>query len=170
MLTWVRLAAVGGLCLAAQVQALDYKIGVVDPERVIEESPQYEAARQALQEEVADRERALREQQAKLDELKKNLERDAPLMSEEELARLQNDIRNRDRKVKYAKAEFQEDFALRQNELRTKLIAQVREVVQELAKEQKIDLIVSEGVVYFSERVDMSAQVIERLQSKAKRK
>jgi outer membrane protein len=170
MLTWVRLAAVGGLCLAAQAQALDYKIGVVDPERVIEESPQYEAARQSLQEEVADRERALREQQAKLDELKKNLERDAPLMSEEELARLQNDIRNRDRKVKYAKAEFQEDFALRQNELRTKLIAQVREVVQELAKEQKIDLIVSEGVVYFSERVDMSAQVIERLQSKAKRK
>ncbi|HSQ08277.1 MAG TPA: OmpH family outer membrane protein [Chromatiaceae bacterium] len=170
MLTCVRLAAVGGLCLAAQAQALDYKIGVVDPERVIEESPQYEAARQALQEEVADRERALREQQAKLDELKKNLERDAPLMSEEELARLQNDIRNRDRKVKYAKAEFQEDFALRQNELRTRLIAQVREVVQELAKEQKIDLIVSEGVVYFSERVDMSAQVIERLQSKAKRK
>ena len=170
MLTWVRLAAVGGLCLAAQAQALDYKIGVVDPERVIEESPQYEAARQALQEEVADRERALREQQAKLDELKKNLERDAPLMSEEELARLQNDIRNRDRKVKYAKAEFQDDFALRQNELRTRLIAQVREVVQELAKEQKIDLIVSEGVVYFSERVDMSAQVIERLQSKAKRK
>lgn len=170
MLTWVRLAAVGGLCLAAQAQAMDYKIGVVDPERVIEESPQYEAARQSLQEEVADRERALREQQAKLDELKKNLERDAPLMSEEELARLQNDIRNRDRKVKYAKAEFQEDFALRQNELRTKLIAQVREVVQELAKEQKIDLIVSEGVVYFSERVDMSAQVIERLQSKAKRK
>jgi outer membrane protein len=170
MWTWVSGAAVGSLCFAVQALALDYKIGVVDPERVIEESPQYEAARQALHEEVADRERALREQQAKLDELKKNLERDAALMSEEEIARLQNDIRNRDRKVKYAKAEFQEDFALRQNELRTKLIAQVREVVQELAKEQKIDLIVSEGVVYFSERVDLSAQVIERLQSKAKRK
>ena len=36
MLTWVRLAVVGGLCLAAQAQALDYKIGVVDPARVIE--------------------------------------------------------------------------------------------------------------------------------------
>jgi outer membrane protein len=91
-------------------------------------------------------------------------------MSEEEIARLQNDIRTRDRKVKYAKAEFQEDFALRQNELRTKLVQQVREVVQEVAKEQKMDLIVSEGVVYFSERVDISAQVIERLQSKFKRK
>jgi outer membrane protein len=150
--------------------ASDYKIGVVDPERVVEQSPQYEAARKALQDEVAERERALREQQAKLDELKKNLERDGALMSEEEIARLQNDIRTRDRKVKYAKAEFQEDFALRQNELRTRLVQQVREVVQEVAKEQKLDLIVSEGVVYFSERMDISAQVIERLKSKFKSK
>jgi outer membrane protein len=158
------------LLSASAAAGFDYKIGVVDPERVVEQSPQYESARKALQEEVADRERALREQQTKLDELKKNLERDGPLMSEEEIARLQNDIRTRDRKVKYAKAEFQEDFALRQNELRTKLVQQVREVVQEVAKEQKMDLIVSEGVVYFSERVDISAQVIERLQSKFKRK
>lgn len=166
-------SALCGLLLlvsAGGVAALEYKIGVIDPERVVEQSPQYEAARKALQDEVADRERALREQQAKLDELKKNLERDGPLMSEEEIARLQNDIRTRDRKVKYAKAEFQEDFALRQNELRTKLVQQVREVVQELAKEQKMDLIVSEGVVYFSERIDISAQVIERLQSKFKHK
>jgi outer membrane protein len=150
--------------------AFDYKIGVIDPERVVEQSPQYEAARKALQDEVAERERTLREQQAKLDELKKNLERDGPLMSEDEITRLQNDIRTRDRKVKYAKAEFQEDFALRQTELRTKLVQQVREVVQEVAKEQKMDLIVSEGVVYFSDRVDISAQVIERLQSKFQRK
>jgi outer membrane protein len=150
--------------------AFDYKIGVIDPERVVEQSPQYEAARKALQDELAERERTLREQQAKLDELKKNLERDGPLMSEEEITRLQNDIRTRDRKVKYAKAEFQEDFALRQTELRTKLVQQVREVVQEVAKEQKMDLIVSEGVVYFSDRVDISTQVIERLQSKFQRK
>jgi outer membrane protein len=151
-------------------QAVDYKIGVVDPERVVEQSPQYEAARKALQDEIAERERALREQQTQLDELKKKLEGDGPLMSEEEIARLQNDIRSRDRKVKYAKAEYQEDVALRQNELRTKLVQQVREVVQEVAKEQKMDLIVSEGVVYYSERIDISAQVIERLQSKFKRK
>ena len=151
-------------------QALDYKIGVVDPERVVEQSPQYEAARKSLQEEIAEREKALREQQAQLDELKKKLERDAPLMSEDEIARLQNDIRSRDRKLKYAKAEYQEDVALRQNELRTKLVQQVREVVQEVAKEQKMDLIVSEGVVYYSERIDISAQVIERLQSKFKKK
>ena len=87
-------------------------------------------------------------------------------MSQDELQRLQTDIRNRDRKVKYAQAEFREDFALRQNELRTKLAKQVEEVVAELAREEKIDLILSEGLVYYSKRIDISQKVIERLRRK----
>jgi outer membrane protein len=91
-------------------------------------------------------------------------------MSENEIQLLQNDIRSRTRKIKYARDEFQEDFALRQNELRTKLAAQVREVIVEVAKEEKIDLVVSEGIVYFSPRIDISAQVIERLKQEFKDK
>ncbi|HBG95811.1 MAG TPA: hypothetical protein DDY14_10950, partial [Chromatiaceae bacterium] len=77
---------------------------------------------------------------------------------------LQTDIRARKRRLRYAKAELQEDFALRQTELRTKLVKQVEEVVQRIAKENGIDVILSEGLVYFSDRVDISGEVIERLQ------
>jgi outer membrane protein len=91
-------------------------------------------------------------------------------MSADEVARLQNDIRNRDRKLKFAQAEFREDIALRQNELRTKLGQQVREVVEEVAKEKKIDLVISEGVVYSSKRIDISDLVVERLKAKFKSK
>jgi outer membrane protein len=153
-----------------QVPATDFVIAVIDPTRIVEQSPQYEAAREALQQEVNEREQDLSSQQSQMEELKKKLERDAALMSEDEIQRLQNDIRNRDRKLKYAQAEFREDFALRQNELRTKLAQQVNEVVKELAKEEKIDLIVSEGIVYFSERIDISDKVVERLRSKFKPK
>lgn len=155
---------------ACQVLATDFVIAVIDPTRIVEQSPQYEAAREALQQEVNEREQDLSSQQSQMEELKKKLERDAALMSEDEIQRLQNDIRNRDRKLKYAQAEFREDFALRQNELRTKLAQQVNEVVKELAKEEKIDLIVSEGIVYFSERIDISDKVVERLRSKFKPK
>ena len=147
---------------------MDYVVGVIDPTRIVEQSPQYEAARAQLQQEVSDREEKLAEQQKQIAELQKKLESDAALMSQDELQRLQTDIRNRDRKVKYAQAEFREDFALRQNELRTKLAKQVEEVVAELAREEKIDLILSEGIVYFSERIDLSDQVIERLKTKVK--
>jgi len=36
-------------------------------------------------------------------------------------------------------------------------------VVVELAKELEIDLVVSEGLVYYSPRIDISDKVIERL-------
>lgn len=146
--------------------AMDYVVGVIDPTRIVEQSPQYEAARAELQKEVSEREQKLAAQQKQIAELQSKLDSDAALMSEDELQRLQTDIRNRDRKVKYAQAEFREDFALRQNELRTKLAKQVEEVVAELAREEHIDLILSEGLVYYSKRVDISEKVIERLRKK----
>ena len=162
--------ALMGLCLCVSglpVSAgVDYRIAVIDPTRIVEQSPQYKAARVELQKEVDDREQKLGEQQKQIAELQEKLERDAALMSEEEIQRLKGDIRNRDRKVKYAQAEFREDFSLRQNELRTKLAKQVEEVVAELAREEKIDLILSEGLVYFSKRIDISDKVVERLKKK----
>lgn len=157
------LSTIAWILLSSSAFASDYRIAVVDPNQVVEQSPQYEAARGALQREVEERERMLREQQDQISALQGRLERDGALMSESEIQRLQNDIRSRTRKLKYARDEFQEDFALRQNELRTKLALQVREVIVDVAKEEKIDLVISEGLVYFSPRIDISAQIIERL-------
>ncbi len=164
------LAPLLGLVLAAlgaPATAQDYVVAVIDPNRVVEQSPQYEAARRELQRELGEREQKLASQQTELDELQKKLERDGALMSQEELQRLQNDIRNRDRRLKYAQSEAREEITLRQNELRTKLGKQVEEVVTELAKERNIDLIVSgEDVFYFSKRIDISNDVVERMKQK----
>lgn len=164
-MTRIGSAAFAALALiaAATAGAAEYKIAVVDPNRVVELSPQYDAAGKALQSEVEERERDLRKQQEQIGELKRKLDREGALMSENEIQRLQNDIRSRTRKLKYDQDEFQEDFALRQNELRTKLAKQVREVVVELAKELDIDLVISDGLVYYSPRIDISDKVIERL-------
>ncbi|WPL18028.1 Cationic 19 kDa outer membrane protein [Thiorhodovibrio winogradskyi] len=139
------------------------RIAIVDPNRIVEESPQYESARQVLTEELSERETTLLDQQEGIDRLQQRLERDAALMSEDELQRLQNDIRSRTRRLRYEKEELQADFALRKNELRTRLVKQVEEVVAQIAREKGIDLILTDGVVYFSERMDVSADIIERL-------
>ncbi len=157
--------------LACAAIAGDYVVAVIDPNRVVEQSPQYEAARKALQQEVGDREQQLLERQNQISELQEKLERDAALMSSDEIKRLQNDIRNRDRKLKYAQAEAREDLTLRQNEMRIKLGKEVEEVVTELAEEKNIDLIVSgEEVFYFSGRIDISDEVVERMRSKLRAK
>lgn len=161
--------ALGAALLATvgPAAAVNYVIGAIDPDRIVERSPQYEQARNELQRAVAERETKLREQQEELTALQERLERDAPLMGNEEVQRLTNDIRNRDRKLKYAQGEAREDLTLRQNEMRAKLGKQVEEVVTELAKERGIDLIVSgKDVFYFSERIDISDEVVERMRAK----
>jgi outer membrane protein len=72
-------------CTHQALAASDYRIAVVDPNRIVEQSPQYESARDALQREVEDRERSLREQQEQIGSLQSRLERDGALMSESEI-------------------------------------------------------------------------------------
>lgn len=155
------------LCLSVtSISAEEYVIAVIDPTRIVEQSPQYDAARGQLQQEVSDREQKLAQQQKQIVELQTALKRDAALMSEDEVQRLNTDISKRQRQLKYAEAELREDLSLRQNELRTKLAAQVEEVVAELAREENIDLILSEGLVYVGKRMDISEKVIQRLREK----
>ncbi len=152
---------------AATATAADFVIAVIDPTRIEEQSPQYEAARAQLQQEVAEREQMLAEQQEQISQLQQELARNEALMREEEVQRLQADIRNRGRKVRYAQEELREDLSLRKNQLRIKLGKQVEEVVTELAREESIDLIVSESLVFYaSKRIDISDKVIERLRQK----
>ncbi|WP_242476824.1 OmpH family outer membrane protein [Halochromatium glycolicum] len=152
------------LLLAGTAAADDpFRIAVIDPNRIVEESPQYEAARNLLSAEAQEREAELAAQQEDIDRLENRLERDGALMRTDEITRLRNDIRARERRLRYAREELQADFALRQSDLRTKLVKQVEEVVEQVAKDNDIDLILSEGVVYSSARVDMSDEVIDRL-------
>lgn len=155
--------------MAASPTLAELSIAVINPTRIVEESPQYEAARAMLSAEVKEREASLRAQQDEIDQLNARLERDGALMSAEEAARLRSDIRTRERRLNYARSEIQEEFALRQSDLRTKLVRQVEEVVQRIAREKGIDLILSEGVVFYSERVDISDEVIGRLKAEFKR-
>lgn len=139
------------------------RIAVIDPNRIVEESPQYEAARNLLSAEAQEREAELSSQQEDIERLENRLERDGPLMRTDEMTRLRNDIRARERRLRYAREELQADFALRQSDLRSKLVQQVEEVVAQVAKENGIDLILSEGIVYASPRADISDEVIDRL-------
>ena len=160
------LAAVPGA--SGQAAAESYKIGYVDATKVFEESPQYSAARESLKTEFTRRENDVLAKQKQLKTLEDELSRDRAVMSESEVKRLERDIISRRRKVKAAQDEFREDLTLRQNEEFNKLRRQVTEVVQEVGKEEKIDLILSEGVVYHSKHIDLSDQILQRLKEKFK--
>ena len=151
------------LLLSGSAFAEEYRIAFVNATKVFEESPQYKEARDRLQTEFSRREKELLSEQKQLKQLEEKLQRDGSVMSDSEVERLKRDILNRSRKLKNTQTEFREDLNLRQNEEFKKLRQQVREVIQEVGKAQKIDLIVSDGVVYYSKKIDISDQVLEKL-------
>lgn len=158
------------LLLAGPVLAEGIKIGVVNANKIVEKSPQYDAVRKSLEAEFKRRNDDFVAKQKQLKKLEEKLSRDSAVMSASEVKRLEKDIRTRRRKLSNTRDEYREDLNLRRNEEFQKLLQKVSEVVHQLGKDENIDLILSEGVVYASKKIDLTGQVLQRLKSQYKGK
>lgn len=155
---------VGLLGLAGSASAAEnFKIAVVNANKVVEQSPQYDAVRKALKTEFERRMSDLIAKGKQLKKLEEKFARDGAVMSSAEVKRLEQDIRSRSRKLKNAQDEYKEDSTLRRNEEVNKLLRKVAEVVGQVGEEEGIDVILSDGIVYVSKRADISNKVLERL-------
>jgi len=163
---------IGAVLLAAimgSVQAAELKIGAVNAPRVLEEAPQAEAARAKLEQEFAPRDKAMVASKKELKGLEDRLSRDGAIMSESERRNLERDIVSRKRDLKREREEFTEDLNIRRNEAFETLRRRVFQVILTIAKSENYDLILSDGVVYASDTVDITENVINRLKSEFKK-
>lgn len=139
------------------------KIGFVNAARVLEEAPQADRARKALEKEFAPRDKAIVAMKNDLKKLEEKLSRDAAIMSESKKRKLERDVLSQKREIKRKTEEFREDLNIRRNESFEKLRKRVFEVIVAIAGEKKFDLIVSDGVVYASKRIDITKEVVDQL-------
>jgi len=154
----------GLLLLSGQAMA-ELKIGFLNVTKVTEESPQYKRARSSLQKDLDRREKELRSLVSQIKRLKDQQRKDGPGMKASEAMKLDRDIKARERKLQNARDEARDELALRQSEERNKLMRKVAEVVKAIGKKGKYDLILTDGVAYASDRVDISDEVLSRLKS-----
>lgn len=148
--------------LAAQTSA-DLQVGYVNPGRVSDEAPQADAARRQLQEEFAPRDAEILSMQEELRALEDRLAEERLALSPEAQQDLQRDIVNRRRRIQRQQEAFREDFNMRRNEALGDLQQRILRVVSDFAEEQGFDLVVSDGVVYASETINITDRIIERL-------
>jgi len=150
------------------VNAADTRIGIVNTAKLLKEAPQAEAARKKLESEFAPRDAKIVEQQKLIKSLEDKLSKDAAIMSETARKNQEREIVKKKRDVKRIREEFTEDFNFRRNEEIGKLQKLVSETILSLAKEKKYDIILSESVIYASQQVEITADVLERLQTQYK--
>jgi outer membrane protein len=151
------------LALAASAVNAEVKIGFVEVARLLQDAPQVQQVRDRIKSEFARRDDELVAQQKQLKQLEDKLTRDGAIMSDGEIKRLERDIIARRRKLKNEQTAFQEDLALRQNEELGKLRKVIAEVIIEVARQEKFDLVLESGVVWASDRVNITDTVLQRL-------
>ncbi|MBW6475906.1 MAG: OmpH family outer membrane protein [Chromatiales bacterium] len=139
------------------------RVAFVNTPEVLEQAPQAEAVRNTLQAEFAPRDANLVAEQQKIRALEERLLRDAAVLSDEERRRLERDLLAQQRDLKRSRDEFGEDFNIRRNEELAKMQREIAESIMNLARERGYDLIIESGVVYASDRVDITKEVIARL-------
>jgi len=147
--------------------AEDYKLGAVNAIRVLEESPQAEQARATIEKEFSPRDKQLVSAQKDLKVLEDKLTKDSAIMSETERSKLERDIINKKRDLKRDQDEFREDFNMRRNEEFAKIQKDIVDAIQKVAKENNYDVVLSDGVLYASPKVDISNIVIEYLKKQS---
>ena len=94
------------------------------------------------------------------------LTKNSAVMSAAERQRQEADMRQLRREIRRLEDEFREDVNLRRSQELGKLQRLVVEVIQKLAKAEKFDLIISDGVIYAGGKVDITDKVINRLKSR----
>jgi outer membrane protein len=144
----------------------EVKIGFVDTVKLLEAAPQAKSAQSKIETEFAPREKELVALQREIKTKEDNLERDGAVMSESERSKIERDILSKRRDLKRSQDEFRDDLNIRRNEVLAKLQKDMFEAVVSLAKEQKFDLILTQGVVYSSDKVDITDSVLKKLAGK----
>ncbi|MDH4259995.1 MAG: OmpH family outer membrane protein [Gammaproteobacteria bacterium] len=145
----------------------EIKIGYVNTGRLLEESPQARAAQQALEGEFLPRQRELAAQQKALQEKSDKLKREAAVMSEAERTKAERDVREGEISLSRRFTELQEDANLRRNEEFGKVQRALLQEVQVYARANGYQLIISDGVLFAAEAVDITPQVIVAIKAKA---
>ena len=150
------------LSLPAFAQESGYKIGFVNTARVLKEAPQARKVEERLKAEFGPREAQIKERRSEILALEEQLKADSELGATAR-RKLEREIRLKVSQLKFLEQEFREDQNLRRNEE----IRELQQVISNVLKMQgdsgQFDLILTEGVSYVSDQIDITSQTIEML-------
>jgi len=135
--------------------AQEFKIGIVNLDRIVRESGPAKAAQTKLEAEFGKREKELNDLGNQIKTLSDRLEREGPTLPESQRSARQKQLVDQDREFQRKRREFQEDLNNRKNEELQSIIDRANRAVKALAESEKFDLIIQEAV-YINPKHDIT--------------
>jgi outer membrane protein len=153
------------LALCAGAAQAELKIGFVDLAKLSENAPQITSAQGKIDAEFSSREKELVSLQRKIAKMEEELATNASVMSDSERSGKEREILSMRRDLKRSQDEFRDDLNIRKNEILKQVNIEIGNVIEKLAKDEKYDLIIAQGVMFASERVDITDQILKKLEA-----
>ncbi|MCK4710891.1 MAG: OmpH family outer membrane protein [Gammaproteobacteria bacterium] len=143
----------------------NYKIGFVNTGVVLKEAPQARIVEEKLKTEFLAQEKILRVKKLELLDLERKMKTDSLIMSQAAKRKLERELRLKLSQLKFEQQEFREDQNLRRNEEIRNLQTVIAAVLKKLGDDHKFDLILTEGVSYVSDAIDVTPMIIDMLKN-----
>lgn len=147
------------LCGAAQAET---KIGFINNQRILAESPQAAKAKKRIEKEFEKRDQELQRMVKQLQALQEALDKSATTMAETDRRTKERELADMTRDVQRKQREFREDLSQRQNDEMAAIFERINKVIKQIADTEKYDIIFQEAV-YFNQRIDITDKVIKAL-------
>jgi outer membrane protein len=160
----VGLSAAACFAMPAADAADDYKIGVLNVERVLQQSKAAKAAHDRLEQEFKGRNDDIAKKEQDVREAAQQLENDRPTLAPDEFASHQRALEFRTREVQRLRQQFAEDLRTRQFEELDKLKERLDKVLTRFAQQNHYDLILQDAA-YVGRSVDITDDVLKALES-----
>ncbi|MCK5480492.1 MAG: OmpH family outer membrane protein [Gammaproteobacteria bacterium] len=141
----------------------ELKIGFVDVVKLSESAPQIRSAQTKMDAEFGSREKEIIALQREIEAMEEALARDGAVMSDAERSKKERAILGKRREGKRAQDEFRDDINIRRNEILRKVNTEIGKAIEAYAKRNNFDLILAQGVMYNSDKVDITENVLKEL-------
>ena len=142
--------------------AADFKVGVVDTERVLRESVPAMTAESKIEKEFSGRDQEIKKLLKQAKELQVVLDKEDSKFSDADRRNKERELTTMNTDLQRMQREFREDLNLRKNEELAIVLEQANKAIQVIAEEEKYDLILQEAV-YRNPKIDITDRVIKYL-------
>ncbi len=151
------------LILSSSAAWSETRIAAVNMNKLLNEAPQTKSADSELKSRFSKRQKALLEAQKKLREQEENYRKNKDIVSAAEKEKMESELRDKIREFKRKSESFAEDYGLARNKVLGSLQSDVYRAIVAVAKREHYDLVVSESVLYASDRIDITDKVLQEL-------
>ncbi len=143
-----------------QALAADFRVGIVNTERILRESAPAVKAEKKIEKEFSGRDQEIKKVAKQVKDVKTFMEKEGLTLPDAEKRNKERELANLNMNLQRMQRGFSEDLNLRKNEEMSVVLEHANKAIQALAEKEKYDLILQEAV-YRNPNIDITEKVLK---------